>query len=152
SYGRLDRLKDYGLDEGINYAEVDFEVAARELTGGRGPDLVVDSVGGKNLERSLRCAAYRGRIVAMGHAGRDMYTPDISVMSGQNKTYVSYFQGAELANNGERARGNVQRLIGDVAKGELKVIIDKRYSLEEAAAAHEYIESRQAFGRVLLIP
>lgn len=149
---RLNRLKDYGLDDGINYVEVDFEEAAKELTGGRGPDLIVDSVGGINLEKSLRCAAYRGRIVAMGGAGRDTYQPDFSVMSGQNKTYVSYFQGAELAYNGERARANVQRLIGDVAKGELQVVIDKQFKLSEAAAAHTYMESRQAFGRVLLIP
>ena len=149
---RLERLKAYGLDEGINYVEVDFEEAVKALTDGRGPDLVVDSIGGQNLEKSLRCAAYRGRIVAMGGAGRDTYRPDFSVMSGTNKTYVSYYQGAELANNGERARANVQRLIGDVAKGELQVIIDKQFKLSEAAAAHTYIESRQAFGRVLLIP
>jgi len=149
---RLERLKQYGLDEGINYVETDFEEAVKELTSGKGPDLIVDSVGGKNLEKSLRCAAYRGRIVAMGGAGRDTYKPDFSVMSGQNKTYVSYFQGAELAYNGVRARANVQRLIGDVGKGELQVVIDKQFKLSEAAAAHAYIESRQAFGRVLLIP
>lgn len=149
---RLARLKAYGLDYGINYLEVDFEVAVKEHTNGNGPDLIVDSVGGKNLEKSLRCAAYRGRIVAMGGVGRDDYKPDFSVMAGQNKTYVSYFQGAELMMNGERARANVQRLIGDVSKGELKVVIDKTYPLSKAADAHAYIESRQAFGRVVLIP
>ncbi len=152
SADRLERLKDYGLDAGINYTEVDFEVAARELTHGKGPDLIVDSVGGKNLEKSLRCAAYRGRIVSMGSVGRDAYRPDFSVMMGQNKTYVSYFQGAELANNGARARANVQRLINEVAEGELKVVIDKQFPLAEAAAAHAFIESRQAFGRVVLVP
>ncbi len=149
---RLQRLKAYGLDYGINYLEVDFEVAVKEHTNGNGPDLIVDSVGGKNLEKSLRCAAYRGRIVAMGGVGRDDYKPDFSVMAGQNKTYVSYFQGAELMMNGERARANVQRLIGDVNEGELKVVIDKTYPLSKAADAHAYIESRQAFGRVVLIP
>lgn len=149
---RLERLKAYGLDYGINYLEVDFEVVVKEHTNGNGPDLIVDSVGGKNLEKSLRCAAYRGRIVAMGGVGRDDYKPDFSVMAGQNKTYVSYFQGAELMMNGERARANVQRLIGDVSKGELKVVIDKTYPLSKAADAHAYIESRQAFGRVVLIP
>ncbi len=149
---RLERLKAYGLDYGINYLEVDFEVAVKEHTNGNGPDLIVDSVGGKNLEKSLRCAAYRGRIVSMGGVGRDDYKPDFSVMAGQNKTYVSYFQGAELMMNGERARANVDRLIGDVNKGELKVVIDKTYPLSKAADAHAYIESRQAFGRVVLIP
>jgi NADPH2:quinone reductase len=46
----------------------------------------------------------------------------------------------------------VEKMIGDVAKGELRVVIDRTYPLSEAAAAHAYIESRQAFGRVLLIP
>jgi len=54
--------------------------------------------------------------------------------------------------NGERARANVQRLINDVGKGELEVVIDRRFSLSEAAEAHAYIESRKAFGRVMLVP
>ncbi|MDP6026912.1 MAG: zinc-binding dehydrogenase [Pseudomonadales bacterium] len=149
---KLARLKDYGLDHGINYTEVDFEPVAKELTDGRGPDLIVDSVGGKNLEQSLSCAAYRGRIISMGGVGRDSHQPNFAKMAGQNKTYVSYFQGAELAYNGERARANVQRLIDDVAKGELQVVIDRHFKLSDAADAHAYIESRQAFGRVVLIP
>ena len=149
---RLGRLKDYGLDHGINYTEVDFEQAARDLTDGKGPDLIVDSVGGKNLEKSLSCAAYRGRIVSMGGVGRDTHQPNFAKMAGQNKTYVSYFQGAELAYNGARARANVQRLIDDVAKGELQVVIDKQFKLSEASDAHAYIESRHAFGRVVLVP
>jgi len=152
SNDRLERLKNYGLDEGINYTEQDFEVVARELTDGRGPDLIVDSVGGHNLEKSLRCAAYRGRIISMGGVGRDEYQPDFSVMMGQNKTYVSYFQGAELMYNGARARANVQRLIDEVGRGELEVVIDRQFKLSEAADAHAYIESRKAFGRVVLIP
>jgi NADPH2:quinone reductase len=52
----------------------------------------------------------------------------------------------------DRARALVEKMIGDVAKGELRVVIDRTYPLSEAAAAHAYIESRQAFGRVLLIP
>jgi NADPH2:quinone reductase len=152
SNDRLERLKDYGLDHGINYTEVDFEDAIRELTNGRGPDLVVDSVGGKNLEKSLTCAAYRGRIVAMGGAGRDTYQPKLSVISGQNKTFVSYFQGAELRFNGERARANVQRLIEEVGRGELQVVVDRTFRLSEAADAHAFIESRKAFGRVVLVP
>ena len=149
---RLERLKDYGLDHGINYTEVDFEVAIKELTKGQGPNLIVDSVGGKNLEKSLSCAAYRGRIVSMGGVGRDAHQPNFSAMAGQNKTYVSYFQGAELRFNGERARANVQRLIDEVDRGELKVVIDKSYKLSEADQAHAYIESRKAFGRVVMVP
>ncbi len=149
---RLERLKDYGLDHGINYTQVDFVEAARALTQGKGPDLIIDSVGGQNLEQSLQCAAYRGRIIAMGGVGRDSHRPNFAVMAGQNKTYVSYFQGAELQYNRAEALANVQRLINEVAEGQLQVVIDRRFKLSEAAQAHAYIESRKAFGRVVLIP
>jgi NADPH2:quinone reductase len=126
---------------------------AKELTAG-GPDLVIDSVGGKNLELSMQCAGYRGRIISMGSAGRDSHAPSLMGLMGQNKTLVSYYQGAELAapSQRDRARSNVQRLIGLVAAGELKVVIDRSFKLSEAAAAHAYIESRKQFGRVVLIP
>lgn len=152
STDRLQRLKDYGLDHGINYTEVDFVEAARDLTNGTGPDLIVDSVGGLNLEKSLQCAAYRGRIVAMGGVGRDRHRPDFALMAGQNKSFISYYQGAELQLNKVEAEAHVQRLIEEVADGQLQVVIDRRFKLSEAAEAHAYIESRMAFGRVLLIP
>jgi NADPH2:quinone reductase len=150
---KLERLKQYGLDHGINYTNGSFVKEAKERTGG-GPDLVVDSVGGKNLERSMHCAAYRGRIVSMGSAGRDAHTPSLAGLMGQNKTLISYYQGAELSSPGqrERARKNVQRLINDVAEGTLQVVVDRTYKLSQAADAHAYIESRKQFGRVVLIP
>jgi NADPH2:quinone reductase len=153
SNDKLERLAQYGLDHGINYSEGSFVKAAKELTAG-GPDLVIDSVGGKNLELSMQCAGYRGRIVSMGSAGRDAHTPSIAGLMGQNKTLISYYQGAELAapSQKQRARQNVQRLIGLVAEGTLRVVIDRTYKLSEAAAAHAYIESRKQFGRVVLIP
>ena len=150
---KLERLKAYGLDHGINYAKGSFVAEAKELTSG-GPDLVIDSVGGKNLERSMHCAGFRGRIVSMGSAGRDSHQPSLAGLMGFNKTLISYYQGAELAARSQRvrARDNVARLIDDVARGELEVVIDRTYKLSEAAQAHAFIESRQQFGRVILVP
>jgi NADPH:quinone reductase len=153
SDAKLERLKSFGLDHGINYAREDFVTRARELTGG-GPDLVVDPVGGKNLERSMQAAGYRGRVVAVGAAGRDASEPSIAGLRGQNKSLIVYYQGAELSSPSQRvrARANVQRLINEVAEGRLEVVIDRRYKLSQAAEAHAYIESRQQFGRVILVP
>jgi NADPH2:quinone reductase len=67
-----------------------------------------------------------------------------------NKSLTGVFLGAEIA--GDRAHDNIQRLINDVAKGDLKVVIDKVFPLREAAAAHAYIESRAAVGRVVMVP
>jgi NADPH2:quinone reductase len=69
---------------------------------------------------------------------------------GGNRTLQGVFLGAEIGR--DRAYNNIQRLINEAAKGELTVVIDRTFPLSEAAAAHAYIESRQAVGRVLLIP
>ena len=147
---KLERLKDYGLDHGINYAENDFVSAARELTGGKGPDLVVDSIGGRTLQGSIECATYRGRIITVGGAGRDPVTPDLAPLRPANKTLTGVFLGAELALNGERVHPMIQGHLSALSKGELAIEIDRSFPLAEAAAAHEFIESRKAFGRVIL--
>jgi NADPH2:quinone reductase len=69
-----------------------------------------------------------------------------------NKTLTGVFLGAEMAFATQRVRGMVSTLLADVAKGELRVVLDRRFPLAEAAEAHRYVESRSAFGRVLLIP
>ena len=149
---KLVKLKDFGLDHGINYGRDDFVAAAREFTGGRGPDLVVDSVGGEVLERSIECAAYRGRIVTVGDAGRDRRMPETTALRAGNKSLTGVFLGAELFFNQDRVRKMIQGHIDALAAGELEIVIDRSYPLAEAAEAHRYIESRKAFGRVLLIP
>ena len=149
---KLDRLKQFGLDHGINYAERDFVEAARALTKGRGVDLVVDSVGGRNLARSIEAAAYRGRIITVGAAGRDPERLDARALGPGNKTLTGVFFGAELAIHHDRVHKMVARHIRDTARGKLQIPIDRHFSLSQAAAAHRYLESRQAFGRVLLLP
>jgi NADPH2:quinone reductase len=68
----------------------------------------------------------------------------------RNLTLTGVFLGAELMLGDGHAM--VERIIDDVAKGDLRVVIDRTFPLSDAAAAHEQIESRRAFGRVLLIP
>jgi NADPH2:quinone reductase len=149
---KLERLAELGLDHGINYQTTDFADEVRRLTDGRGADVIIDSVGGQVLADSLRCLAYRGRLVSVGSAGRQPAEPlDVSVMRGNNQTFAGYFLGAELI-TGERAHARIAALLSDVAEGALRVVIDRTYPLADAAEAHAYIESRQAFGRVLLLP
>jgi len=149
---RLARLESFGMDHGIDYTKSDFVAEARALTGGRGPDLVVDSVGGRTLEQSVECAAYRGRIITVGDAGRGSVVPDVSGLRANNKRLTGVFLGAEVFFNPSRVRPMIQRHLDRVLAGDLQIVIDRTYPLAEAAEAHAYIESRQAFGRVLLIP
>jgi NADPH2:quinone reductase len=149
---RLERLKEFGMDKGVNYRSGDWVQQVRNATGGRGVDLVVDSVG-TTLEGSIEAAGYRGRVVSVGNAGRaEGRMIDITTMSQMNKSLTSVFFGGEMMMNPGRARPMVESLIRDVATGALRVVIDRTYPLSEAADAHAYIESRQAFGRVVLVP
>lgn len=147
---RLERLQEFGLDHGINYANSGWVDQVRELTGGRGVDLVVDSVGGKVLQGSVASLAYRGRAITVGSAGRDPQPFDVSVLGAANQSITGVFLGAEMGT--ERAQTMVARLVDDVAAGRLRVLVDRTYPLAEAAAAHAFLESRQAVGRVVLLP
>jgi NADPH2:quinone reductase len=94
---RLDRLREFGLDDGIDYTKDDFVARVRELTEGRGADVIVDSVGGSNLQRSLLALAYRGRCLTFGNAGREAKSLlDTSTLVTSNQSLTGYFLGAEL--------------------------------------------------------
>jgi NADPH2:quinone reductase len=147
---RLEKLKPYGLTHGINYQRDDVVTEVARLTDKHMADVIVDSVGGPTLQTSILSLAYRGRVSMVGQAGREPMKVDVGSMMGGNRQLSGVFLGAEIGS--DRVHDNIQKLIGDVAKGELKVLIDKTFPLSEAAAAHRYIESRQAVGRVLLIP
>ena len=70
----------------------------------------------------------------------------------KNASLTGVFLGAEMALASERTHAMIARLLDRVAAGELRVVIDRTFPLAEAADAHRHIESRRAFGRVLLIP
>jgi NADPH2:quinone reductase len=147
---RLERLKPLGLDHGINYKEKTVETEVMRLTGGKGVDVVVDPVGGSTLQSSILSLAYRGRVSMVGAAGREPMRVDVSSLMGGNRSLNGVFLGAEIGSN--RVHDNIQRLIDEAARGELKVLVDRTFPLSEAAEAHAYIESREAVGRVVLIP
>jgi NADPH2:quinone reductase len=147
---RLERLRPYGLDHGINYRREDPVQEVMRLTNNKGVDLVVDSVGGQTLQGSILSLGYRGRVSMVGAAGREPMQVDVASLMAGNRSLTGVFLGAEIGS--ERVYSNIQRLIDEAARGELKVVIDKTFPLSKAAEAHAYIESRQAVGRVLLIP
>ena len=147
---RLERLKPLGLDNGINYKTEDVVKSVMKLTDNKGVNLVVDSVGGSTLQGSILSLAYRGRVSMVGAAGREPMRVDVGSLMGGNRSLSGVFLGAEIAT--DRVHNMIQTLVDEVAQGKWKVLIDKSFALSDAAAAHAYIESRKAVGRVLLIP
>ncbi len=149
---KLERLKPLGLDHGINYASESFVDRVRELTDGRGVDVVLDSVGGKNLVDSIEALAYRGTLVSVGVAGRGGSGVEAMSLWAKNNTLCGVYLGGALLAEYVRVHRVIADLIDGVASGELHVEIDRSFALSEASAAHAYLEGRNAFGRVVIVP
>jgi NADPH2:quinone reductase len=149
---KLERLKPLGLDHGINYADESFVDGVRELTDGRGVDVVLDSIGGKNLVDGIDALAYRGTLVSVGVAARAGSEIEASSLWTKNNTLRGVYLGGVLLAEYSRGHSMIADLIERVADGELHVEIDRSFALAEAGAAHAYLEGRNAFGRVVMVP
>jgi NADPH2:quinone reductase len=149
---KLERLRSFGLDHGINYASEDFVARTNELTESGGVAVVLDSIGGQNLVDSVGALAYRGTLVSVGVAGRAGSAIEAQSLWTKNNTLRGVYLGGALVAEYARIHPMIGEMLERVAGGELRVEIDRSFPLAEAAAAHRYIEARKAFGRVLLTP
>jgi NADPH2:quinone reductase len=149
---KLKRLEALGLDHGINYIAESFVERTDQLTDSSGVNLVVDSIGGENLIDSVAVLAYRGTLVSVGVASRAGSAIEARSLWTRNNTLRGVFLGGAIVSEYTRVYPMIGDMLERVASGELHVEIDRSFPLAEAAAAHEYIESRKAFGRVVLTP
>jgi NADPH2:quinone reductase len=149
---KLERLKVLGLDHGINYARERFVERTHELTDGRGADVVVDSIGGQNLVDSVGALAYRGTLVSVGAAARAGSAIEATSLWTRNNTLRGVYLGGAILPEYARIHPMIAEMLERVARGDLHVEIDRSFPLADAAGAHEYVESRKAFGRVVITP
>lgn len=147
---RADRLKRLGLDAAIDPRTEDVIDGVRRFTGGDGVDLVVDPVGGSTLSSSLAALKPHGRLVFVVNAGGGELTLDLWPALMANLSLTGVFMGTEF--DKESVHAAVADLLAQAARGEIEVIVDRRFALAEAAQAHRYIAENRVFGRVLLIP
>lgn len=146
------RLRESEADVTINYAKDDFVEIVKAHTQGDAVDLVINSIAGKNLARSISALNYRGRVIMVGVSGRDPERLDpVSLWPGCNSVQGVFFPSS-LPHEHERGYAMVADLLQDVWQGKLKVVIDQVFPLAEAEAANRSALSRKAFGRVLLQP
>ncbi len=141
-----------GADHVINYSESDFEQEVKAITGGRGVDVVYDSVGKATFDQGLNCLRPRGLMALFGQASGPVPSFDLQVLNQKGSLFVTRPSlGHYIA-----TRSELLSRAGDiflwVADGELKVRIDKTMPLSQAAEAHRLLQSRQTAGKVLLIP
>ena len=143
--------REAGAADVILYTEKEFEPEVKRLTGGKGVDVVYDSVGKTTFEGSLDCLRPRGLLALFGASSGPVPPFDLIQLSGKGSLYVTrptlwHYIGsrAEL----EQRAGDV---LGWAAKGELKLRTEYLYPLAEAAQAHRALESRMTTGKSILV-
>jgi len=147
---RLDRLARFGADHGIDTSRQDTVREVMRITEGKGVHVALDGNGGTSLQASIRSLGWKGRVTLIGVSERAGAKVDVSTLMAGNRSLIGLGLGLEMMT--PRVRTLIERLISEVARRELQVVLDREFPLAEAAQAHAYIESRHAVGRVLLIP
>jgi len=144
--------KAHGCDHVINYATEDFATRVRELTEGRGVDVVYDGVGKATFEKSLDCLRPRGLMVSFGNASGVVSIPDITLLSRKGSLYVTRPTGSHYLGRREDLLEGAALLFKAVIGGAIKVEIGRTFLLAQAADAHRALEARETTGSVVLIP
>jgi NADPH2:quinone reductase len=141
-----------GADEVILYTREDFAARVRELTNGAGVRVVYDSVGKTTFEGSLASLQPRGLLALFGGASGAVLPFDLIQLSTRGSLYVTRPSLKDYVATHEELAQRSSDVLGWVAEGGLKLRIEHRYPLTEAAQAHRDLEGRKTTGKVLLIP
>ena len=140
-----------GADYAINYSKEDFAERVNELTGGKGADLILDPVSGDIFKQEFDCLADFGRIVMFGHAALKPGTFTTTTLHSKCRSVLGYSMGTTRAYRPHVLKDSVYAVMELIESGELNIVVGKTYPLKEAAAAQSWIESRQSFGKVVLL-
>ncbi|WP_242772189.1 quinone oxidoreductase family protein [Brevibacillus parabrevis] len=139
-----------GADHVICHDTEDFVEKVRELTDGAGADVILDSISGRVSERSIECLAWYGRLVHFGNASGEIGQIRTLDLHASCRSVLGFSFGTTRKLRPHLLQDTAGQVIDFLAKGQLDVKIGKVFSLEEAANAHAWVESRQSTGKVLL--
>ena len=141
-----------GADEVIIYTEADFEAEVKRLTGGKGVDVVYDSVGKTTFAKGLNCLKPRGLMVLWGQASGPVEPFDPQLLNQKGSLFLTRPNLAAYTATRAELLERANDLFGWYSAGDLDVRIDGVYPLAKAADAHRYLEDRRTTGKVLLAP
>jgi NADPH2:quinone reductase len=147
---KLALCREHGASMVINYATEDLKVRARELTGGRGVDVVYDAVGGPYSEPALRSIAWDGRFLVVGFASGEIPRVPLNLTLLKVCSIVGVFWGAFVAREPERHRANVAELLEWWQEGRISPYVSATYPLERAGEAIRELGDRKATGKVVV--
>lgn len=149
-----DRKRDAALEAGadhvINYQTEDFAAKVKELTDGKGADVVLDSISGDVAEKSLTCLAMYGRLVNFGSAAGGTGHFKTTDLHSSCRAVLGFSLGTTIRNRPDLLSNASADIFRYLKEGRLKMKVGRHYPLEDAAKAHEWMESRKSTGKIVL--
>jgi NADPH:quinone reductase len=149
---KLEFCRSIGADETIDYSKEDLKVRLKELTGGKGAEVVYDPVGGDYAEAALRSTAWEGRYLVIGFAAGEIPKIPLNLVLLKGCDIVGVFWGRFAEMDPEADRANIRQLLEWMAEGKLSVAIHGRYPLDKTVDALGAITRREVKGKVLIVP
>ena len=149
---KLEFARSLGADAGVDYTRGDWVERAREASGGAGPDIIYESVGGQVTMRSLEALAPLGQLVIYGALNIQSFelgVPELLGLIFKNQSVTGYALATLLTP--ESLKSGLSELFELAAVGQLKVTIARTFPLDRAADAHRALEGRGTTGKVLLL-
>jgi NADPH2:quinone reductase len=151
SAGKLEACRDLGADLAVDHRSDDFVDAARELTAGAGVDVVLDVIGGDYLARNLDALRVGGRIVQVGVMGGGSATFPLGAMLAKRATLIgTVLRGRPIEEKIALAQRFEREVLPFFTTGACRAVIDSRFDLADAAAAHDRMESNANVGKIVL--
>lgn len=146
---RAARLLELGAHHVINRKGQDVVEAIRSMTDDKGVDVVIDPVG-STLQDSLLALAPEGRLIFVGNAGGGDLSVRLMPAMQENQSLLGVYMGTKLEK--PEVHATVDQMLAAAGRGKFNVVIDRAFNLADAAAAHDYAETGNPFGRVVLQP
>lgn len=147
---KLAVCREHGADELLNYAMTDLKTGLRELTSGKGVDVVYDCVGGDYSELALRSIAWGGRLLVIGFAAGSIPKIPLNLFLLKNAAAVGVFWGEMIMREPEQHRANMIEVLDWCAKGRLKPHVHASYPLARIGEAITALDKRQVTGKLIV--
>lgn len=145
------RAREWGADVVVNYTDDDFLEVVRKETGGRGVDLVLESVGGEVLDKSLDCVRPGGALVSVGaSSGRSTSRFRLHTLFELGISVSGFTLGLWLENQPELVEPSVRRVLEHLGRGSVRPVIARVFAREDAAEAHQFLADRRSVGRTVV--
>lgn len=141
-----------GAHEGIDYEAEDLREALKRITGGKGPDVVFDAVGGRFTEPAFRSIAWRGRHLVIGFAAGDVPALPLNLPLLKGASLVGVFWGEFAKREPKRNAEGLREILGWIADGTIQPLVSRRYPLAEAPQALADMAARRVTGKVVVVP